>query len=264
MPEPAQPNLHNPGIRVEEEDIHDLGKIIVLMMDDLQLEEASKYYSLKVSKTPAMTVPLESVKRVLANHWRSSIRMPAGGVNSGKGSMQTGFEVELITAATIQDLFRSWPNYEHVKMGHSWEARTMEECESVCDFHEPPAGWGFGNAKTAPIASGAKESTAVLMVAPPITVVWQLRADTTTMLTVRAPLVIYTEDDATILPPDDKEGNPFYVDPPESPGRHRDLFRQHGLKMAKKLLDSGYPLSDKFERLVDKFERLVDSELGAG
>ncbi|KAL1525702.1 hypothetical protein AB1Y20_020548 [Prymnesium parvum] len=65
--------------------------------------------------------------------------------------------------------------------------------------------------------------------APPITLTFQLRPDTTSILSVRAPIVIYTEEDATLLPPDDKEGMPFYVDPPAQPGMHRDIFRQHAV-----------------------------------
>jgi hypothetical protein len=33
------------------------------------------------------------------------------------------------------------------------------------------------------------------------------------------------EDDSMILPPDDNEGRPFYQDPPDRPGMHRDMFK---------------------------------------
>ena len=174
--------------------------------------------------------------------------MPAGGANSG-GSQQTGFELELITAAAARELFRSWPNHEVIRLGHVWEARTMEEAETLLCFEEALAGWGVGNAKPAPPVSGSKEHKAILMVAPPITVTFQIRQDKTSQLTVRAPLVIYTEEDATLLPPDDKEGTPFYVDPPDRPGMHRDLFRAHAQKAVGLMVEEGWPLSDKLGRL---------------
>jgi hypothetical protein len=76
-----------------------------------------------------------------------------------------------------------------------------------------------------------------------------VRADTTTLLTVRTALTIFTEEDAMVLPPDDKESKPFYVDPPDRPGYTRDLFRSHALLMAKELLDSGHPLTPRLGRL---------------
>ena len=224
--------------------------MIVLMMNDQQLAEAAKHFELRLCPNPAMSVPLATVKTALMNHWRSCMKMPAGGVSS-TGSMQTGFEMHLISAATAKILFRTWPNYEHIKMGHSWEARTMEDCALVCGFQEPPAGWGFGNAKPAPPIRGSKETAATLIVATPITVTWQLKSGTTSVLSVRAPLIIYTEDDAVILPPDDKEGTPFYKDPEDEPGLHRDLFRKHALKMTKALMEEGHAFTQKLQELVN-------------
>ena len=177
------------------------------------------------------------------------MKMPAGGAHSG-GSQQTGFEMELMTAASSKAIFGQWPNFQRSKLGMSWEARTMEECESVLCFEESLAGWGIGNLKPAPPPTGSKEHRAVLMVAPPITVTFQIRQDRTTMLTVRAPLVIYTEEDATILPPDDKDGVPFYQDPPDSPGMHRDLFRMHAKKIISTMVEESWPLSKRLAMLA--------------
>ena len=212
------------------------------------MEEVAKYYALHHAPRRSMSHSLDGVRRVIYNHWRGCMKMPAGGANSG-GSQQTGFELELITAAAARELFRSWPNHEVIRLGHVWEARTMEEAETLLCFEEALAGWGVGNAKPAPPVSGSKEHKAILMVAPPITVTFQIRQDKTSQLTVRAPLVIYTEEDATLLPPDDKEGTPFYVDPPDRPGMHRDLFRAHAQKVVGRMVEEGWPLSDKLGRL---------------
>lgn len=53
---------------------------------------------------------------------------------------------------------------------------------------------------------------------------------------------MYTETDSVVLPPD-TEGQegvsvPFYVDPPNRPGLHRDIFRAHAQKMLGGLLTS--------------------------
>lgn len=216
---------------------------------------AYTHYALNHAPRLAMVISLDSVRRVFANHWRSVLRMPAGGANAG-GSMQTGFEMELVSAAAVRKLFARWPNYEGVKMGHSWEARTMDECASVCAFQDQPAGWGILNGKVAPPVAGSKTSMAILMAAPPITVTWEMRADTTTILTVRAPLAIFTEDatSVTILPPDDSKGNAFYLDPPGCKGQTRDAFRLHAIELTKQLLDAGWPLTDKLGRLGDAVE----------
>ena len=219
-----------------------------MMMTEEQLQLAHLYYNLNYAPRRSMTVALDNVRQVYANHWRSILKMPAGGATAG-GSMQTGFEMELLTAQAVRKLFVNWPNYQSMRMGHSWEARTMQECALVCAFQDRPSGWGMWNGKPAPPVAGAKHHHAVLLAAPPITVTWQMRADTTTLLTVRTPLILFTEDDATILPPDDNTGKPFYVDPVGFKGQTRDAFRQHALLLTKELLDAGYPLSPKLGRL---------------
>ena len=224
--------------------------MLVLMMEIAQLEAAHKYYALNHAPRRAMVVSLENVRKVIGNHWRSVLKMPAGGAHAG-GSMQTGFDMELISAAAVRTLFSAWPNYEKIKMGHSWEARTMEECALVCAFQDSPTGWGMWNGRPAQPLAGSKVHEAVLMFGPPMTITWKMRPDTTTVLSARAPLIIYTENDATILPPDDSQGKAFYLDPPGQQGYCRDLFREHARQLTKELLHSGFPLSAKLGRLAD-------------
>ena len=127
----------------------------------------------------------------------------------------------------------------------------MEECALVCAFQDAPNGWGMWNGRAAQLSSGSKVHESVLMFAPPMTITSKMRADTTTVLTARAPLIIFTENDATILPPDDSTGVPFYQDPPDQPGLHRDLFREHARQLTRELLHSGLPLSAKLGQLAD-------------
>lgn len=67
------------------------------------------------------------------------------------------------------------------------------------------------------------------------------------MLQVNFALVIYTETDAVVLPPDTQTEMgatiPFYIDPPDQPGAHRDLFRAHGKMMVGELLKAGFALT---------------------
>jgi len=233
---------------IEDQDIHDMGTTIVPRLTMAQLQAAYEHYAMKHAHSKFMTTSFSTVNRVLCNHWRSCLKMPAGGANAG-GSQQTGFELELITSAGARAIFSSWPNHQFIRLGHTWEARTMEEAELLLCFEELPAGWGVGNAKPAPCTSGSKVHKAILMAAPPITVTYQLRQDTTGQLTVRAPLIIYTEEDAILLPPDDKEGVPFYMDPADRPGMHADLFRVHARKMVRRMLDLGWPLSNRLKQL---------------
>lgn len=218
------------------------------MMSRAQLQVAYERYHFEFQPRPAMVVQLETVRRTMCNHWRSCLKMPVGGANAG-GSQQTGFELELVTPRGAIELFKAWPNHQIIRMGHTWEARSMEECASLLSFEDLPAGWGLGNAKPAPPVTGSKEHRAILMASPPITVTYQLHQDTTGTLIVRAPIIIYTEEDATLLPPDDKDGMPFYVDPTDRPGWHRDQFRQHARKLVRLMMDAGWPLSPRMARL---------------
>ena len=77
------------------------------------------------------------------------MRMPAGGAQAG-GSMQTGFEMEMLTAATARVLMKGWPNQQELRGGLSWEVRTMEEAGTLLDFAKEPAKWGALNGKPIP------------------------------------------------------------------------------------------------------------------
>ena len=94
---------------------------------------------------------------------------------------------------------------------------------------------------------------------PPFTVTFVERPDTTTSLAVRFPVVLWTEEDAIILPPDDAYGAPFYVDPPGQPGIHRDLFKTWARRVAGELATRGYPMSAAVRSHLPT-EYLSDSE----
>ena len=83
----------------------------------------------------------------------------------------------------------------------------------------------------------------VILVGPPFTVTWAMRPDETTVLCARFPLILWSEEDAIILPPDDATGVPFYLDPPDRPGLHRDLFKTWARQVAGELLTRGFPMS---------------------
>ena len=71
-----------------------------------------------------------------------------------------------------------------------------------------------------------------------------MRPDQTTSLSVRFPLILWSEEDAIILPPDDAEGTAFYIDPPNKPaGLHRDLFKTWGRRVAAALVMANFPMS---------------------
>ena len=212
------------------------------MMSMTQLEEAVKYYRLHHATLQSTTISLTKVRRVMANHWRSCLKLPAGGAHAG-GSQQTGFDMEMIDPATARVLFRGWPNYQSIRWGHSWECRTMEEIAAVLSFEDALSGYGVANIRPAALKTGYTEHTTILVVAPPLTVTCIMRQDTTTMLSVRFPFIMYTEEDATILPPDTSENLPFYLDPSNQPGYHRDLFRDHARRAVHLLEEAGYPLS---------------------
>ena len=217
-----------------------LGEELIPLMTDEQLEAAMVAYYRTVAVRKFMMVAYLHVRRVLASHWRKCMKMPAGGAHAG-GAQQTGFEMSLVSSNGVKELFNHWPNYQSVRLGHSWECRTMEECASVCDFAASPAGWGALNGKPIPKTSGSLAHAGVLLVGPPCTVVWRMRLDATSSLTLRFPIIIHTAA-ATILPPDDDQGTPFYVDPPDRPGMHRDLFQAWGRKVVGELHARGFEM----------------------
>ena len=62
-----------------------------------------------------------------------------------------------------------------------------------------------------------------------------------------------------ILPPDDKDGVPFYQDPSDRPGMHRDLFKTWGCKLIGELHLQQFSLTSKALTLLP-LEYLSSSE----
>lgn len=215
--------------------------MVDLMTDSQLAAAADRFHSMQSIKS--FIIPLTLLRQTWSNHWHRVMRMPAGGAQAG-GSMQTGFEMEMITCSAAHELMAGWPNKQEIRGGGmSWEARSMEEAGALLDFAKAPASWGALNGKPIPPLPSTREHRGVLMASPPITVAWQQRADGSTCLTVRFPLTIWMEDNAMILPPDDAQGNCFYQDPPGRSGMHRDLFKVWAHKLVGELLMEDYSMS---------------------
>ena len=221
-----------------------LGPGLASRMSMEQLQAAYLLYSsINHVATNVNVMTLAVLRQTFMNHMKSIVRMPHGGA-AGGGSQQTGFEMELVSSTGANALFAGWPNYQGDPGGwrQSWELRSMEDL-LLLKLHEKPAGWGAMMGKPIPIAPGRTSHVGLLMCAPPFTATWVCRFDGTTSLCIRFPLVLWTEADAVILPPDDAEGTPFYVDPPLAPGLHRDMFKSWGRSVAAALVMRGFPLS---------------------
>ena len=127
------------------------------------------------------------------------------------------------------------------------ELSTMELCSTHLAFHENKwaSGWGHGNAL--PMFISSSKATSLLLAAPPFTVRLRKTTENLNILQVNFVMVLYTESDTVVLPPDveDSEGRsiPFYLDPPNQPGWHRDAFRAHAKTMLGPLLEKNFPLS---------------------
>ena len=245
------------------EEVAALGPALASRMSMEQLEAASVLFSsIAISTTNHNSIPIVDVRRVFMNHLQRCIRMPAGGATAG-GSQQTGFEMELITADGASRMFEGWPNRESSSHGRSvsWELRSMEALSDKLALQDQPVGWGAMQGKPIPIAPGRTTHTGVILAGPPFTVCWTTRPDRTTLLSVRFPLVIWSEGDAVILPPDDAEGAPFYNDPPGQPGLHRDLFKTWGRRVAGELVMKDYPMSAAvLSHLPTEYQSDYDSE----
>ena len=226
-----------PTRKVTKEEVENLGDAIVLLMNDSQLKAASMQF-VRVEPMKHYLVTMKHLEQAWLNHWQRVIRMPAGGAHAG-GAMQSGFEMELVTSCGIRQLMGGWPNHQSIRFGHSWELRTMEEVAEALNFTK----WGVMNGKPIPPVSGSSVHAGLILAAPPVTVTWRLRTDATTALVVRFPMVIWREDNSTILPPDDAMGIPFYVDPVDRPGYHRDIFQAWARKVLGELVSNGFPMS---------------------
>ena len=87
-----------------------------------------------------------------------------------------------------------------------------------------------------------------------------MRPDRTTSLAVRFPLLIWSEEDNLIIPPDDSRGVAFYVDPPNQPGLHRDHFKTWARRIAAELVMQGFPMS---EAVLSHLPREYQSDSGS-
>ena len=229
-----------------ESEVHALGTGLASRMSVAQLEAAMLLFcSLRSPSVPQNNVSIQQLRQTFFNHVKRCMRMPAGGAMA-QGSQQTGFEMEMVTAEGASHLMRDWPNRE-VKEGgrrQSWELRSMEDLATHLELEKyPPAGWGALMGKPMPVGSGRTLHPGVILAGLPFTVSWFRRPDGTSQLWARFPIILYSDADATILPPDDSQGRSFYMDPPDQPGFHRDLFRTWGRRVAGELVSKAWPMS---------------------
>ena len=242
---PTPLNTGHFPIRMTADEVAALGPGLASLMSTVQLEAASLLLaSIMASTATQNAMPISCVRQTFTNHLQRCIRMPAGGAHAG-GSQQTGFELELVSACALSEMFQQWPNHETSTTGHrqSWELRNMEDLAEHLALHLKPAGWGALQGKPMPLLPRVETHRGVILVGPPFTVTWVQRPDSTTVLSARFPLVLWSETDAVILPPDDASGLPFYADPAGHPGLHRDLFKTWGRRVAAELLTRGFPMS---------------------
>ena len=123
-------------------EVQNLGTGLASLMSVVQLGAAVMLYdSLSKAIADQNTISLAHLRQAFFNHIKSCMRMPAGGATAG-GSMQTGFEMELVSAMGIGLLMSGWPNHEIQNNGRrqSWELRTMEELSSHLKLELQ--GWG--------------------------------------------------------------------------------------------------------------------------
>ena len=214
-----------------------LGTGLASLMSMAQLGAAVALFdSLSTAIADRNTISLTHLRQAFFNHVKACLRMPAGGAMAG-GSMQTGFEMELVSTIGIGLLMAGWPNHESLNNGRrrSWELRTMEELAAHLKLETQ--GWGALMGKPMAIKLGRTTHGGVLLAAPPFTVSWGERDDGTTWLCCRFPVVLWTEEDAAILPPDttsEAGPTPFYLDPVDQPvtsrGRSATSSRRGGVE----------------------------------
>ena len=239
------PLAGNPPLTITRAEVDAMGPGLASLLNMEQLQEAARLYqSITTATSGQNSISLLLLRQTFMNHLRSCLRMPRGGAGAG-GSQQSGFEMELVSMSGARELMASWPNHESSQGGRrqSWELRTMQELAEGLALQERPAAWGKLMGKPIPLMPGHENHKGVLLAGPPFTVSWVERLDGTTSLCVRFPIVVWTEQDAVILPPDSEDGNPFYVDPPNQPGLHRDMFKTWGRVVAGELATDGYPMS---------------------
>ena len=144
-----------------------LGTGLASLMSMAQLGAAVALFdSLSTAIADHNTISLTHLRRAFFNHVKSCLRMPAGGAMAG-GSMQTGFEMELVSTIGIGLLMAGWPNHESLNNGRrrSWELRTMEELAAHLKLETQ--GWGALMGKPMAIKLGRTTHGGVLLAAPP-------------------------------------------------------------------------------------------------
>ena len=200
-----------------------------------------------VSQVPHMSIPLSDVWAEFFRQMKSHMKTPRGGL-AGGGSQQTTFEMPMVTKEGAEAMFGTWPK----KLGETdpcWELKTMTECDSYLAFQDSHTAraWGLGNCR--PLSVGGGAASCLLLAAPPFTVRLRRTTEGLPILQVNWPLVIFSESGAVILPPDSEDPMiaratiPFYTDPVNQPGLHRDVFAAHSRKLIGRLLKSDFRLS---------------------
>ena len=222
-------------------EVQNLGTGLAALMSMDQLQAAVILYnSLAVLTTQQNTISISHLRQAFFNHMKACLRMPRGGASAG-GSHK-GFEMELVSSMGISQLMHGWPNHEAPsEHRQSWELRTFEELATHLALESQ--GWGALQGRPMAIPPGKEKHEGVLLIGPPFTVSWGLRPDGTTWVCARFPMALWTEEDAIILPPDDSNGVPFYIDPPGQPGFIRDQFKMCGRQVARELMTLGFPMS---------------------
>ena len=204
-----------PLIKMTATEVAALGTGLAALMSIEQLKAAAVLVASILDATTTQNVNSTMiVHRTFMNHLQRCIRMPAGGAHAG-GSQQTGFEMELVSPCAASEMFASWPNAEVTGGGRrrSWELRTMQELADHLALEQSPAGWGALQGKPMPLLPRREHHMGVILVGPPFTVTWAMRPDETTVLCARFPLILWSEEDAIILPPRRCDGGAFLSGP---------------------------------------------------
>ena len=104
--------------------------------------------------TTRMTVPLEHVWGEFYRLVKSHMKTPRGGATGG-GSMQTMFEVPMVTTSAASEMFGAWPVKPEVSEP-CWELTTMELCETHLAFQDSTwsKAWGWGNGRPLAVGGG--------------------------------------------------------------------------------------------------------------
>ena len=80
--------------------IEGMGLCLVDLLSSSQLEAAAARYNATIAQNQQFLLPMTLLRTTWRNHFHRCMRMPAGGAQAG-GSMQTGFEMEMLTATAV-------------------------------------------------------------------------------------------------------------------------------------------------------------------